>query len=510
MTRRPPPDAAYNVDLTEIQSLALSGHGDLPEACYLLLRLDDAKDRLGAWLAETAKQVSFGRAEGKRYTSVNVAFSHPGFAACGLESRALAEFGPAFREGMSGSAHRSRDLGDVGECAPDHWRWGNVQRPKSLDPEFPKEDPKHVDAVLMLFGADDTALDKPLADAQKCAAACNIREVVRLRAAWPKAPQFEGLREHFGFVDGISQPWFRLQAEDDASDLLAPGELLLGYPNEAGEIVCGPTVRATPTARTAGLRLAPDGGRCDLGRGGTYLVLREIDQDVIAFWQFARDSASDVLTMEHRAAKIVGRWRNGAPLTLAREEPTSFFKVDERSNNFAFRDAEDADGFACPFGAHIRRANPRDTIPRLAERRSLAAVRRHRILRRGRPYGNPVLGWPDPKLMLEKAGATPDPAGTRGLYFACLNADIEQQFEVVQQRWLNDPTFVNGRWDEVDPLLGRTRAGGQFIVPTTSGPLVLGNADVPLRRFVTVRGGEYFFLPSKSALSYLATIRHEG
>jgi Dyp-type peroxidase family len=456
--------------------------------------------RVRDWLAEIATRTNAGPVERKCLTrAVNVAFSHRGLAACGLELRARAEFGPAFRKGMSGSKHRSRALGDVGECAPEKWRWG--------------KEPKHVDAVLMLFAADGAELGKLLDEAQELASDYRIKQLEPpLRAAWPKAPcHYEGLREHFGFVDGISQPKYRLRADDHCEDHLAPGELLLGYPNEAHEIAPGPTVRATPLARSVGLRLTPDGDRCDFGRGGSYLVLREIAQDVIGFWRFAK-SANPALTMECCAAKLVGRWRNGDPLTRVPQEPKDFFKVDRPHNNdFAFLSAEDGEGFGCPYGAHIRRANPRDTLPGLAERGSLSAVRRRRILRRGRPFGDHVPGWPDPEEMLNTAqGDTTDAEWPRGLYFACLNADIEEQFERVQQRWLNDPTFVNGRSTEVDAVLGHGRSGAQFVVPTTSGPLLLGNEQVPLRRFVTVRGGEYFFLPSKSALSYLAGVQDEA
>jgi deferrochelatase/peroxidase EfeB len=93
---------------------------------------------------------------------------------------------------------------------------------------------------------------------------------------------------------------------------------------------------------------------------------------------------------------------------------------------------------------------------------------------------------------------------SRGMHFLCLNADIEQQFEFVQQRWINDPTFVNQRTDEVDPILGRQRDNPTFRVPANPTPVVLGEGTVPLKRFTHIIGGEYFFLPSQRALKYLA------
>jgi Dyp-type peroxidase family len=247
----------------------------------------------------------------------------------------------------------------------------------------------------------------------------------------------------------------------------------------------------------------PDGARYDFGRGGSYLVFRQLEQNVKLFWSYMQGAAPELQSMERAAAKMIGRWRNGAPLTLVGEQPLDMTKLaPEAKADFGYVVNDDAAGMRCPIGAHIRRSNPRDALPGLRERNSLSKVDRRRILRRARPYGDPVPGWPDPQAMLD---AKDDDEAARGLYFVCLNADIEEQFEFVQQRWLNDPTFVNGYADEVDPVIGRGR-GGRFVVP---GRVVAQLIDAPannLKRFVTVRGGEYFFLPSGPALDYLARI----
>jgi deferrochelatase/peroxidase EfeB len=165
----------------------------------------------------------------------------------------------------------------------------------------------------------------------------------------------------------------------------------------------------------------------DLGANGTYLVFRQIEQDVARFWNaLDRATQGDAKRREWLAAKVVGRWPIGAPFTLqpdARTDPSP--NKDDPSNDFSYRPA-DADGVACPLGAHIRRANPRDTLgndPAVA----LTSARRHRLLRRGRAYGLPLVN------------RLTDDGKERGLHFVCLNANLERQFEFVQQTWINKP-----------------------------------------------------------------------
>jgi len=163
----------------------------------------------------------------------------------------------------------------------------------------------------------------------------------------------------------------------------------------------------------------------------------------------------------------------------------------------------------CPVGAHVRRANPRDSVekgssglPSLAEAfdRPTRVANRHRLIRRGRSYG-PFL--PDAVLEeLQTSAAEPikDDGEKRGLVFAAFVASIRRQFEFVQTTWCNNPDF-QGLTSEPDPVVGgRTpHQPASFTV----------QADVPLRlrevpRFIRVRGGAYFFMPSLRALRYLA------
>jgi Dyp-type peroxidase family len=259
-------------------------------------------------------------------------------------------------------------------------------------------------------------------------------------------------------------------------NVVSDGEFVLGYRNEYG------FDSDTPD-------LGPDK---QLGKNGTYLVFRHTTQDVAGFWNFVDDAAKKVRTdSELLAAKIVGRWKSGTPLVLAPNEDPDPNADPEKMPTDAFGYAGDPKGLACPFGAHIRRSNPRDgmlTSGTAAE--SVQRVARHRLLRRGRSYGPRIA---DPLV---------DDKAERGLHFICLCADIERQFEFVQQTWLNNPVFGQ-LVGEVDPLVGAQ----------TAGDAVFTIQAEPVRKrvrnmtcFVTLRGGAYFFLPSLKALRWLATL----
>jgi Dyp-type peroxidase family len=279
-------------------------------------------------------------------------------------------------------------------------------------------------------------------------------------------------------MDGISQPI--LQGSRDAErypesvHLTALGEIVCGYRNADGEESAAPALK----------------GCTDFGRNGTYLVLRQLAQHVSEFWRFVyrasnASGANAKETAEALAAKVVGRWPDGTPL------PPYTSRDD---NEFGF--AEDPHGYGCPLGSHIRRANPRDAfINTNLPAANPLTLNRHRVLRRGRSYG-------------AKADDPLHATGGRGLFFMALNSDIERQFEFIQQNWINNPAF-SGLRDERDPLVGDHDAGGGcpgFTIPALPAPARV----VGLRRFVTVKGGQYFFLPGFKALNYLAKGDHAG
>jgi len=214
------------------------------------------------------------------------------------------------------------------------------------------------------------------------------------------------------------------------------------------------------------------------------MVWRKLHQDVALFRRTLRDAARlyESGDEEKLAAKVVGRWRDGTPLVTSPAAPDPDFKPDAReANDFRYAEA-DPDGSRCPVGAHIRRSNPRDALG-FEGRLSF----RHRIIRRGMPYG-PAL--PD--------GATEDDGQDRGLVFVCFNASISRQFEGVQIQWLNDGNIFHLGHDK-DFLMGDTAGTGKMTVEGNP-PFFLG----PQRSFVTTRGGEYLFVPGITALGAIA------
>ena len=488
----------------DVQSLLACGLKGLPCAEALLLGLSEGPR--GAWIAALldagAITAASAPAEGQT-TAGAVALTAEGLRRSGLDAGLLGGFSAAFREGMT-EPSRARRLGDApGTVCPDGLRWSgrSLTEKDGAEPGVPQSaaiearDAVVVHAVLLLYAVDETAL---------ASLAARLRDAIGRRGATvllrigltdlPNDPQ-EPMREHFGFVDGVSQPIpqdhpedahrafkplideRRTQAAMDAAldrHRVWAGDILFGRRDAYGERPAGPFV---PEENTAADRLptgiAPSGNR-DFAWNGSYLVLRQLRQDAPAFWDAcAAVAARHGFTARHVAEKIVGRTLDGALLT-----PDGIAATD----NEAGFDATDPDGFGCPRGSHVRRANPRDAGARTpAERKGrLDSVNAHRILRRGRNYGP---AW------------SPDgPDAERGLLFACFNTDIVRQFEFVQQTWLVNRNFAAS--GEADPLVGPK---GKFSI---EGAPVRRRIDV--ETFVRLVGGEYFFLPSLAALRYLA------
>jgi len=334
--------------------------------------------------------------------------------------------------------------------------------------------------------------------------------------------------EPFGFTDGISQPspdWDRRRDlggdQLDYTNLIALGEFLLGFPNEYGKYTDRPLVG--PEGPGEQLLPAEDApAKRDVGRHGTYLVLRDLRQDVRGFWRFVGQRGGQTSDARDRlAAAFVGRARNGDPLVSISDRPIAGVgdsAQEVRQNRFTYH--ADPAGTRCPFGAHIRRANPRaGDFPRarrgLFARRAamfgfgrhalrddlLSSSRFHRVIRRGREYGP---GLPP----ADAVGPAPPDDPERGLRFVCLNASIERQFEFLQNAWLANTTF-NGLTGESDALLGNRepiagRPDTAYYTVPEDGRARRRIAGLP--RFVTVHGGAYFFLPGLRALRYIADV----
>ena len=462
--------APETLELDDMQGLILRGYGRLPEACLLLLRVVES-GAARTWLAGLVPRLTTARSA-PATSAVNVALTVPGMAALGLPGEAAGSFPLEMREGMV-TEHRGRVLGDVGESSPDGWEFGGPGTPQP-----------HL--LVLVYAAAAAELAELVDDLAGTAARTGLEQVRRLETT------NIGRAEHFGFRDGISQPLIagvgRAAPGDDQA--VQAGEMVLGYRDEYGLYADRPLV---PAEHDPGAVLPADvegSGARDLGRNGSYLVLRQLEQDVPAFWRFADEVSGSGRT--RLGAKMVGRWPSGAPLVLAPDADDPDFDRD-RLNAFRYH-RDDPLGRSCPVASHIRRTNPRESLdPDPGSSGSLAVGKHHRIMRRGRSYG--------PRLTVEQALAGGD-GERRGLYFMCLNTNVARQFEFIQQTWVNSPKFA-GLYDEPDPLLAPS---GSFSMP--ADPVRRRVTGVP--RFVTVRGGAYFMLPSVIAVRYLSGLAAPG
>ena len=485
----------------DIQGLVRAGYGSLKEAIYLLLRIRD-RAAAKAWLA-SAPVTSVADMRSHLKEARHLAFTAAGLRALGVGESIVEAFSPEFVSGMAGEDARSRRLGDIAANAPSHWEWGSG----AGEPH-----------ILLMLYAESGRL-AALRDSILTPAFTATFEVREL------ATSNMGGREPFGFADGISQPRMDWDGERDAStsadleygNVIAPGEFLLGYLNEYVRYTDRPLLN--PALVGAGdLPFAPeDAGRRDLGRNGTYLVFRQLHQDVRGFWRFIASQSARV-EPARLAEAMVGRTISGDPLVPLLDRPIRGVGPDATDiarNRFTYE--SDGDGVKCPLGGHVRRANPRtgdmpggvqnvfsQVLRQLGlkkddPRADLAASSRfHRILRRGREYGRFI----EPEAALKPD--EPDPES--GINFICLNANIARQFEFVQEAWLTSAKFA-GMSGEQDPLTGdrqplpegEPRDG--FVVPQLAGPC---RRISGLPSFVTVRGGAYFFLPGLKALRFIA------
>jgi deferrochelatase/peroxidase EfeB len=490
------------VDYSDVQGLVRFGYGKMKEASYVHLRVKDPASAR-AWL-RSAPIASAVAKTPPPPTAVQVAFTAAGLEALGVAPSVLAAFSPEFLTGMTEES-RARRLGDVGSNAPAQWEWGYGMSLPHL---------------MVMFFAESGRLQALIQDTRGNAWNAGFEE-----QRWLGTAELDGV-EPFGFRDGISQPqidWERrrdvTRPQIDYSNVVALGEFLLGYPNEYNKYTDRPVIYADSSSAADLLPAEDAPGKKDIGRNGTYLVMRQLRQDVRGFWQFLnRQTGGNFSEAERLAAAFVGRTRAGDPLVPVQQQPIPGIGPDAariRQDQFTFD--KDSMGAGCPIGAHVRRQNPRNTDypgrpTGLAKLMTLlgfgpggfqddliSPVRFHRILRRGREYGSDVL----PEHALAPAPPN-DPE--RGLHFICLNANISRQFEFLQNAWTISPKFA-GLTGENDPLAG--------IRETLPGCPITDNFTVQkdgrlrhrisgLPQFVTLRGGAYFFLPGLRALRYLA------
>jgi deferrochelatase/peroxidase EfeB/predicted acylesterase/phospholipase RssA len=452
----------------QVQRLALRGY-DFDCSCHLVLEVEDASHArkfLGSVLREQGL-VTFGERErdGKvggeddREPAVSIGFTYRGLQALGVPDRYLNELrvkAPAFCEGAT--ARAALRLGDAGPSAAERW-----------EPMF-AFDRSHV--LISIHGPTRGAVD-------------SMRK--RLSATAGARPGFQGWENgtllaehltkdrknrtvHFGFRDNLARPRI-VEKEFDPSKLRhRAGELVLGYLNDAKFNHWDDGLGARDVAQ--------------FFRNGSFAVLRKIEQNEEAFDNYLNQQASALnqqasalhVTTDYLKAKLCGRWPNGVRvLPPGHDLAPSALKPED---GFDFKD--DTQGFGCPFGAHIRRTNPRGD--------SIAPPRLRPLFRRGMPYG-PI--YSDGTKHVKR--------GLIGLFFC---ASIDDQFETVMSEWVEKkPMGPRHLGNAKDPLVGHHDDETFFHIPLTNSPGIKLTGFEP---FVTTRGTLYALFPSLSALHEIA------
>jgi Dyp-type peroxidase family len=436
---------------------------------------------------------------------VNIAFSFRAVEVLAGKADAAAFGDQSFRQGLGA---RSTYLGDptnrTHQGHTSHWVVGGPRR----EPD-----------ILVIVAADDPEDLVTLADAVKHRAAdSGLRLLFEQRG--DTLPGTLRGHEHFGFKDGVSQPGVRGKVSTAPGDFITPryidpadprarffakpgqllvwpGQFLLGEPRQHTEHLYNSAPAATNFPRWAAL--------------GSYLVCRRLRQDVPAFWKFAIGAASALgMPAQRFASLLVGRWPSGAPIMRTPAADNAVLAGDLWANNhFIFDDntrastlrpipgyggdafpqaAADLLGAVCPHFAHIRKTNPRDSATDLGKPHDSML---RMILRRGIPFGAPVVGVkrPPPRLLRQQ----------RGLMFICYGSTIEDQFELLTRRWANSPIQPN--FGGHDPIIGQSDRYGarqRFIhVPTSAGTRRIKIKD----EWVIPTGGGYFFAPPIEAIT---------
>ncbi len=511
------------LDLLDIQGNVIRAYGRFgyPVARYVFLNIRHSaagREFVGEITKKVTTSVDWGDNPGQIKQpnwTVNMAFTYQGLKELEVPTASLIGFSAEFVAGMK---QRKDILGDDGVSSPEHWDpiWQGNREERQKDvhifislnarlPELMEESfawlkgvvEKYQGGVVILGGnrGDDGAL-------------LDYQDVkIVMENGKPTA------KEHFGYTDGISDPVFEgmphgaqspngrgKQMADGSWEALATGEFLLGHIDEAKEYPPAP-------------------GPILLSRNGTYMVYRKLHENVATFDAYLNEHGKKYPGgKELLAAKFVGRWRdNGAPLSRAPDEPSKIkFDAQFAAADHAGRDTllsdytydDDMSGAKCPFSAHVRRINPRASLEMIRDegdtpgslKRSVCAFdtpgalsNRRRLLRRGLPYG-------------DVKDRTRDD-GNHGIIIMMINADINRQFEFVQQQWINYGNDFKAGNDK-DIILGNHSADEKF--PSKAVLQVDPNSDhAPyflsrIPRLVETRGGDYFFVPSMTALRMIA------
>jgi Dyp-type peroxidase family len=377
---------------------------------------------------------------------VTIGFTWNGLRALGVNHASLATFPEEFRQGM---AARAEILGTTGANHPENWVGGLAS--------------EELHAIVILFARDVAERERCRQEHREYLRECDGVKVLS-SLDMEAIPPYTYAHEHFGYRDRLSQPAIEGMGEEPtpgSGPAIKPGEFFLGYPDEDG-----------PPARLPQPAV--------LARNGSYIAYLRIEEHVGAFRDFLRQQGATPEQQEWVAAKLMGRWRSGAPLVLSPDKDDPELGGDmQRTNDFNYGKM-DPYGYGCPLGSHIRRMNPRDTA---------ANMQRRKMIRRGGTYGPPL---PEDK---------PDDGIERGIAAFVGCASLVRQFEFAMNVWTNDPNF-HELGNERDPFVGTQDGSFDMTIPKRP----IRKKIVGLPAFTTIRGGAYFFLPGIKALRYLTTL----
>jgi Dyp-type peroxidase family len=450
------------LDPTDIQGFVLRGY-TFPVARYLLLKITPSAGTV--FIEKLVGHITTGQRwdRGKPQTTVNIAFTYKGLLKLDLPGASLQSFPVEYVQGMKA---RGFILGDTGLNSPDNW--DEIWRTES------------VDAWLGIYAESPAELQRQCDHLEELMSATNGASVIGSQDAG--VLMIDGkitTKEHFGYTDGFGNPDY-LGVERDTQPgqgklmpdgswaPLATGELLLGYADEAGELPVAPIPHL-------------------LANNSTFMVYRKMHQNVATFRKYLNEKGQLYSGgKEKLAAKFIGRFRDGTPIEVSPEKSDpSIVKNKQLNVNFKF--GGDLEGLRCPIGAHVRRTNPRDAFGFKGK-----LINRRRVTRRGVPYGPYT---PEDQPVSD--------AGEHGVIFMVMNASIFRQFEFVQQQWIeygNDARQGNDK----DMLMGNHGGVGKFVIQGSSDPANPPFICAGLQNFVELRGGDYFWVPSITALRMIA------
>jgi Dyp-type peroxidase family len=401
---------------------------------------------------------------------LNIGVTWAGLVALEIAERVPTLSFESFGAFIEGAANRAELIGDTGSSSPQNWIAGFGEGHDhvlvTLHALNPEALTSYSDRLCAWFAEGDAFREIWRQDGM---ALMEIQDGQPVPTA----------KVHFGYTDGISTPTIRGGPELYQPDHQRPCEPWLFVLREDAVNYSVPQPR-------------------QLGLNGSFAVFKKVETDVVAFEDFLQANR-DRMDPELLAAKICGRWRNGVPLAVSPDTDTPAGGISpEQLNDFGYVEADgsgDTKGIQCPVGAHIRRVNPRGSTV-AGQGVPGGSNNSHRLIRRGLPYGPTY----DP--------SEPDDGIERGMLFQFINANIENQYEFVLRQWANDSEFAGAvrlHPKSKDPLIGtQNPAESIFVIPQVNGNPPIEIAG--LSSFVTTKAAAYTFLPSITAIRFIATL----